>query len=254
MACAPAWPSAFNGTLDLISLHYDCAADPDDMESAVADRTILETRFGTSWLQDHVIAVGGTYGTNTDYLRSACERVLQATWGDAGVLVLSAGAEQSESRAMHRALRQSAVERAVERYKLAIAAGGRVYAKEGGQSDFSYDAAQRVEAWSAGAARCMHVVQHASWNEQTASAGVLVGLQSISGEYVRISDGNTQLQRANWARASEFVAAARASWLGCALELTFLRSRPLIRNHPPPPPSPTLTLTLTQVRVGDRLP
>lgn len=94
--CDGSWPLAFNASTDLIALHYDCSPDPDDFESIVADRTVLEAEFGTAWLRDHVVAVAGTFGTNLQYWQSSCERVLQATWVDAASATLRAGVARAD--------------------------------------------------------------------------------------------------------------------------------------------------------------
>lgn len=66
--CSGVWPEGgFDAERDLISLHYDCSADPDDFMSAVADRALLERRYGAAWLSSHVVPAAGTFGTNTDY-------------------------------------------------------------------------------------------------------------------------------------------------------------------------------------------
>ena len=106
-------------------------------------------------------------------------------------------------------------------YRATLERGGRVYIKEGGQSDFSWDVIQLVEGWHPGSARCVHVVQHAGWNELTTSAGVLHSLKRVTGEYQLISDGNVELAKRNWYLSDAFAAAARASWLGCAWSLAF---------------------------------
>mmetsp|Transcript_11344 Transcript_11344/g.28999 ORF Transcript_11344/g.28999 Transcript_11344/m.28999 type:complete len:623 (+) Transcript_11344:6-1874(+) len=217
--CTRGWPAAFNASLDFVSLHYDCSADPDDFESMVADRLVLESTWGTEWLKKHVIAVGGTYGTNLNYQRIACEKVLQATWGDVGAAV-RAGVGQNEARQEHAQVRAAAVQLAFAQYSAVLSRGGRIYVKEGGQSDFTFGVLNEIEVWQPGAARCVHVVQHAHWNEQTTSPGILQRMsRGMVGSYTKIGDGNRELQRRNWALAGSFVKAARASWLGCAWEL-----------------------------------
>ena len=47
----------FDPKQDIISLHYDHAPDKDDGHSAAADRTLLQTLYGQSWLEKHVIPV-----------------------------------------------------------------------------------------------------------------------------------------------------------------------------------------------------
>ena len=205
-----AWPDTFDADIDLISLHYDCSPDPDDFESMVADRAVLERRFGFDFLAHHVVAVIGTYGTNQDYKQLGCERVLNATWTSIGVGVRA-----------HSAVRREAVSIVSRRYREALSIGGRVYVKEGGQSDFTLAVARALEAWQPGSARGIFVVQHSEWNEQTTSEGKLAALKSITGEYQRISDGNVELCRKDWAQAGPFVEAARVSWLGCAWQIAF---------------------------------
>jgi len=214
--CDPSWPTAFERSKDLVALHYDCSPDPDDIESIVADRVVLESEFGGAWLRDHVVAVVGTYGTNLHYHRSACELLLQVTWAGAALQTLRAGVGSDEPRTMHAQLRAEAARQAAPLYRATIERGGRVYVKEGGQSDFTFATVQLLEASLPGASRCVHVVQHAGWNERTTSTGVLERLKAVTGDYQKISDGNVELAQLEWPQRYEFEAAANASWLGCA--------------------------------------
>lgn len=227
-ACNGTWPDAFHPGVDVISLHYDCAPDPDDFESAVADRSILELRHGAAWLREHALAVGGTFGAANARLfqQAACERVLGAVWGTAGgFLRAGASAELGDDAAAETArLRAEAGDAVGARWARAVSAGGAVYVKEGGQSDFTALALARLEARLAGASGCVHVVQHSAWNEAHASAAALQYVRSRA-DYVTIDDGNAALQRPTRDPACDgclrpvparFEPAALRSWLGCA--------------------------------------
>ena len=240
--CAGVWPDGgFDAERDLISLHYDCSADPDDFMSAVADRALLERSYGgrgggTAWLRAHVVPVAGTYGTNTDYQQQGCEATMHATWGDAtGYLRASTRDPPRAERTA--ALRRAAAVEAAARWLAAIERGGQVYVKEGGQSDFTLAVLDEVELYWQGAAGCVHVVQHSQWNEQTTSAGVLDALRARGIDYVGnaksgsgpVADGNGPLMRLRRTYRpksgahflSDFVATATASWLGCAWRVAF---------------------------------
>ena len=231
-------PTVFNPAKDLLALHYDCSPDPDDFTSSAADRALLEATFGTAWLPSHVLPAIGTYGRNTAYKEESCERVAQAVWGDSTGYLRAAA-----NNASHRAL---AVEYARERWAHTLAAGGQVYVKEGGQSDFTKDVVSGLEAWHAGSGKCVHVVQHAVWNEQQNHPGVTPYviryadyLGPLGNHRGPITDGNGPLQasrrKPNFAQIAPFVAAARASWMACAWNVAieeFERCGCLTR-HPP---------------------
>lgn len=150
--CAGTLPAALDPALDLVALHYDCAADPDDLASSVADRTMLEGVYGTAWVRGHVLPVIGAYGRNVNYRETQCERVAQAVWGDATGYLRA-------SKLLGRDSLTLAVEGAYVAWAAAIGAGGQVYVKEGGQSDFTRLVVTRLERQWAGAGKCVHVVQ-----------------------------------------------------------------------------------------------
>lgn len=134
--CTGHW-KAFDKSLDVINLHYDCAADPDDLTSSVADRTLLERVYGTTWLRSRVIPVIGTFGKNTYYQEAQCERVAQAVWGDSTGFLRASW--PSAPAAIGASVRELAVEHVERAWAAAIARGGQVYVKEGGQSDFTQE-------------------------------------------------------------------------------------------------------------------
>ncbi len=209
-------PTVFAPDRDLIALHYDCSPDPDDLTSAAADRTLLEATFGTSWLSGHVLPAIGTYGRNTAYKEASCERVAQSVWGDStGYL-----------RAAHRyPARAAAVALATEAWARTLEMGGQIYIKEGGQSDFTVDVVRRLEHRHPGSGRCVHVVQHAGWNEDQNSDGVTAYLLRKT-DYLRplsrggiITDGNRVMQSRGGRWNAPFVSGARSSWMGCAWDV-----------------------------------
>jgi len=225
--CTGEWPAAFAPEADVVSLHYDCASDPDDLESVVADRAMLETKFGRAWVRAHALAVAGTFGTNERYERVACERVLEACWRSLGGF-LRAGADARDET---EALREVASDELARFWNASVVRGGQVYVKEGGQSDLTRLAVSKLDRLRPGAARCVHVVQHSAWNEAHNSEGVTAWVRE-NADYVGplatgsgpVDDGNALLQRPSPAHVPippGFAAAARRSWLGCAWNLAF---------------------------------
>lgn len=211
LGCMGHWPAALNASSDLISLHYDCAPDPDDMESAVADRILLEGVLGTAWVRAHVLAVVGTFGARSPAYRGApCERVVRAVWDDVlDVPVQVAGAQPGQLHAWRtRRARLGAVRGVFPTWSAALAKGGHVYVKEGGPSDFTALVLARVAAaqqrTSAPAGPCVHVVQHSAWNEAHADPRALAVVRNCTLCDYRgpkatgrgpLADGNLALQR-----------------------------------------------------------
>ena len=228
-------PSVYRPSVDVLALHYDCSPDPDDLLSCPADRALLESRFGRAWVASHVLAVIGTYGGGNGrvswFKEGPCERVAQAVWGEVGGYLRAGlplagvgGAKSAELRGLH----TEAVAHAARRWRHALEGGGQVYVKEGGQSDFTAAVVRVLEAWRAGSGRCVHIVQHAGWNEDQNSAGVTAYLQANAdylGPITRgsgpITDGNLYMAAVRGAYNSAFVRAALGSWMGCAWSVAF---------------------------------
>ena len=124
--------AAFKEDQDLISLHYDHAADRDDGHSAAADRTMLQSEFGIDWIRNHVVAVSGAYGINGDRFVSESEEVMNAVWNDCGGWI---AAHQD---------RELAVNQLTNRWISTLTSGGDVWVKEGGQSDITADVLSRI--------------------------------------------------------------------------------------------------------------
>ena len=240
-------PSAFDPRVDLLALHYDCSPDPDDMQSLAADRTLLEHTFGLAWVRLHVVPVIGTFGKNDAYKSASCERVAQAAWGDVtGFLRASepttalpadgrvwkwqwhGSTPASSVGGWQRA--PGSVGKAMSRWHTTLEAGGQVFVKEGGQSDFTTEVVGRLEARWPGIGRCVHVVQHAKWNEEQNGEGVTSLVENFT-DYLApvgvargtgvVTDGNKPLAAFNKLQNALFVAAANASGWACAWRVAF---------------------------------
>ncbi len=174
----------FAPATDLISLHYDHAPDKDDGQSAAADRTILQSMYGPEWITTHVVAVSGAYGKNAAEFNPDSDRVMDAVWG---------AGEQGGWLAAH-ANRSRAIAEAARRWIAALKAGGDVWVKEGGQSDFTAEVVRAIrQQWSELDTRSrIHVVQHSDWNEQQTTEAALAYTRANT-HYIRIRDANAYL-------------------------------------------------------------
>lgn len=178
-------PRVFDADRDLLSLHYDHAPDKDDGQSAAADRTVLETLFGTDWLRAHVVAVSGAYGKNAGQFNAKSDAVMDAAWADVGGW-LAAHTSRAE-----------VVDALAARWTRTLAAGGDVWVKEGGQSDVTADVVKRIREASPAIeipAR-IHVVQHSNWNEDQTTDAALAYTKEHT-HYIRIRDANAYLNTA----------------------------------------------------------
>jgi hypothetical protein len=187
----------FDFEKDLISLHYDHAPDKDDGHSAAADRTILESMFGAEWLSNHAVAVSGTYGLNKNTFNTASDAVMDATWSERGGWI---PADRDWS---------AAVELVFKRWLATLQAGGDVFVKEGGQSDFTAELVKRLQEKYPGIDRQkrIHVVQHSDWNENMTTPEALAYTRANT-NYIRIRDANRYLRRKGGAEAVESFEAA----------------------------------------------
>lgn len=176
--------SKFDHEKDLISLHYDHAPDKDDGHSTAADRTILESMFGAEWLSNHAVAVSGTYGLNKNKFNTESDAVMDATWNERGGWI---PADRDWS---------AAVEIVFKRWIATLQAGGDVFVKEGGQSDFTAELVRRLRERHPDIDTQMriHVVQHSDWNENMTSPKELTYTRANT-NYIRIRDANRYLRR-----------------------------------------------------------
>jgi hypothetical protein len=171
----------FESHRDLINLHYDYAPDKDDGHSAAADRTILESLFGASWIQEHVIPVAGTYGTNAKDYNPEFALVMQAVWGNSGWL----NAHQNWN---------ASVEDVVKRWSEVLENGGNIWIKEGGQSDFTANVVRllKTKLPKLKTHERIHVVQHSRWNEEKTTPEKLSYIKKNT-LYIKIDDANKYL-------------------------------------------------------------
>jgi hypothetical protein len=169
--------AAFDPAKDVIALHYDHAPDLDDGQSAAADRTLLQSKFGARWLEPHLVIVSGTYGINAPTFVRKSDEVMNAVWDD---WWLSAHDRWKPS-----------VERVAQRWVSTIERGGRVWVKEGGQSDFTTDVVTRIKEMrpAIDTRKSIVVVQHSSWNEERSTPKKLA-YSKANTTYLKIPDAN----------------------------------------------------------------
>ena len=192
--------AAFREGKDLISLHYDHAADRDDGQSAAADRTILQSEFGVNWIKAHVIAVSGAYGINADKFVSESNTVMNAVWNECGGWI---AADENW---------KLAVSLMTDRWIDALKAGGHVWVKEGGQSDITAEVVSRIHSRLPGidtTAR-IHVVQHGLWNEDHTTPSALSFVKRHT-DYIKISNANEYLKYGPREKAAAKAAFAEAA-------------------------------------------
>jgi CubicO group peptidase (beta-lactamase class C family) len=175
-------PPAFNQSRDLISLHYDHAPDKDDGQSAAADRTILESFYGTDWIKAHVVAVSGAYGQNAAKFNPNSDAVMDAAWNDCGGW-LAAHTD-----------RKRVVAELTSRWIDVLKNGGNIWVKEGGQSDITADVVKRIKKQlpDIDSAKRIYVVQHSNWNEKYTTDSALAYTKKHT-HYIKIRDANAYL-------------------------------------------------------------
>jgi hypothetical protein len=180
---------------DLLSLHYDHAPDKDDGQSAAADRTILESVFGTDWIKMHVVALSGAYGKNAKWFNAKSDIVMDAVWNDCGDWLDG------------HANREQVVAELTNRWIATIKAGGDVWVKEGGQSDITAAVVKRIRSQSpdVDTPKRIHVIQHSNWNEEQTTESALAYTRKHT-HYIKIRDANAYLNIKGGDR--EFVKAA----------------------------------------------
>jgi hypothetical protein len=173
---------SFDPQRDLLSLHYDHAPDKDDGQSAAADRTILESLYGREWIETHVVAVSGAYGKNAKSFNVKSDTVMDAAWNDC------------EGWLAGHTDREEVIAKLAKRWSDALAAGGDVWVKEGGQSDITADVIRKIKVQfpELDTAKRIHVVQHARWNEDQTTDAALAYTKEHT-HYVKIRDANAYL-------------------------------------------------------------
>lgn len=188
--CNQNFPVKLDNTKDHISLHYDMSYDPDDYISAVADRSVLETIYGQPWIKLYTTRVIGTCGGSCSGYNKPADQLMAYTFHDVG------GYKQTIN-AKDKAVYSNAMNYELQYFKDTILRGGRVFVKEGGESDFTKRIVEQLENWKSGSGKCVYIVQHSSVNEKNAGSGVLSYIKSKT-NYIKISDGNPLYQKSNW--------------------------------------------------------
>lgn len=175
-------PEAFDADKDLISLHYDHAPDQDDGHSAAADRTVLDHLHSPAWIKRHTVAVSGAYGTNANTFNPDSDAVMQAVWAERG------GWLDAHKH------KEAALDKLTRRWRQTLDAGGRVWVKEGGQSDITAQVLRRLQDQAPGIdlKKQVIVVQHSDWNENKTTEAALAFTKEHA-HYVRIRDANALL-------------------------------------------------------------
>ena len=154
----------------LLSLHYDNAPDKDDVQSAAADRTMIEATLGCGWAKEHVIIVNGTYTPciggrtsdvapggvtcNSNAFQSASDSRMQAIWSGChrgSIFTLWPSQDRTPVVASIR-----------NEWQAVLSRGGQVDVKEGGQSGTTWEVLQPL---SGGDLKRVTVVQHSRYNE-----------------------------------------------------------------------------------------
>ena len=168
---------------DLIILCYDHAPDKDDGHSAVADRTILQSLYGKSWISKHVMAVSGAYGNNANLFNHDSDNVMSAAWNDCGGWL---SAHDS---------RKSSIDQLAKRCIETLNINGNIWVKEGGQSDITATIVKSIkeELPKLDTLKRFHVVQHSDWNERHTNPAALIYTKTNT-DYLRIPDANPYLK------------------------------------------------------------
>jgi hypothetical protein len=212
--CQKSFPVDFDATKDHISLHYDMSYDPDDYMSAVADRAVLETLYDSDLLLNRSTRVIGTCGGNCSGYNKPADKLMQYTYGDVGGFSSTVGGKDASKYT-------KALQYEFDFFKRAITRSGRVFVKEGGESDFTKRVVEQLESWKKGSGKCVYVVQHSSTNEKNNGAGVLNFMKEMT-NYIKISDGNPLYRKSNYKlnnKGFDFYA-LQSRWT-CAWQLAF---------------------------------
>ncbi|QYJ07537.1 hypothetical protein [Qipengyuania flava] len=158
----------FDPSRDLLVANYDSKPDVDDLQAVAGLGSVL---MHPAYACVDYIATAGAYGSQGGEFLHAAELFRLAfgdKWQDA------------------HADREGAIATLAARMEATIAAGGKVWVAEAGQSDVTAAAVERLPKamWTR-----VHVVQHSYWNESMTSKEAM---QTVvyNTRYHRIQDGN----------------------------------------------------------------
>lgn len=158
----------FDPARDLLVANYDSKPDVDDLQAVAGLGSVLKH---PDYACVDYIATAGAYGSQGgEFLKSA------------ELFTLAFGDRWQDAHAN----REGAIATLAARMRETIAAGGRVWVAEAGQSDITAAAVERLpkDMWTS-----VHVVQHSYWNESQSSDEAM---QTVvyNTRYHRIQDGN----------------------------------------------------------------
>lgn len=165
---SPAMIGRFDTSRDLLVANYDSKPDVDDLQAVAGLGSVLAD---PAFACVDYIATSGAYGMQGGKFLPAAKLFTLAfgnNWLDAHTD------------------REATVAALAARMQPVIAAGGRVWVAEAGQSDVTAAALQLIprEMWTS-----VHVVQHSYWNEsQTSPAAIQTVVYNT--RYHRVQDGN----------------------------------------------------------------
>lgn len=158
----------FDPARDLLVANYDSKPDVDDLQAVAGLGSVLKH---PAYACVDYIATAGAYGSQGGEFLPAAE-----------LFTLAFGDKWQDAHAD----REGAIATLAKRMQATIAAGGRVWVAEAGQSDVTAAAVERLpkEMWTS-----VHVVQHSYWNESMTSKEAM---QTVvyNTRYHRIQDGN----------------------------------------------------------------
>lgn len=158
----------FDTERDLLVANYDSKPDVDDLQAVAAAGSVLKH---PDFACVDFMATAGAYGQQTGTFLPAGE-LFSLAFGDRW---LDAHSD-----------RDGTVDRMAVRMRETIAAGGKVWVAEAGQSDMTAAAVGQLpeEMW-----RSVNIVQHSYWNESMTSADAM-NLLVYNTTYHRVQDGN----------------------------------------------------------------
>lgn len=201
----PVTEKEFDVEKDLIALHYDFAPDRDDIHSAAADRTMLQSLFGADWMCDHVLPVSGTYGQNGFmFIGSDADRIMEIVWNDCG------GYVDADRNLFDSFRRERAAEYVADTWLNTLLSGGDIWIKEGGQSDFTEEVIRKIkdQASNIDTKSRIHLVQHSQWNEDWTGDNSLEYVKENT-DYIRIPNANGVLCTQQAEKNQLFIASAK---------------------------------------------
>jgi hypothetical protein len=175
MPVEPRTIGLFHAPQDIFCPHFDSKPDLDDVEAQGAVGSIVAH---PALAGVDVFAVLGAYG-NQDGAFVDSSSVMELAFPGNWTSTTGAGSSWT-----------AAVDASAARMLAALERGGDVWIAEAGQSDFSYDAIQKVIADMPGVdVTRFHIVQHSTFNEDVTTQTDLGWLQS-NVDYIHIDDGN----------------------------------------------------------------